>query len=96
MTPQHGERKNLSDSIVVAVTANPGITTNALCREVRARKSDVLAELELLRREQLLRFESGDRGSTCWYAVGGAGNQFLTCSRGVESNRPDAEVGSER
>jgi len=75
---------DLSASIVAAVTAHPGITTNVLCREVRVRKTAVLAELEALQREQILRFERGYRGSKCWYAVGGHGNRFLTCSRGVE------------
>jgi hypothetical protein len=86
MTAPHGGRHNLSASIVATVKANPGITTNVLCREVRVRKSDVLLELEALRREQLLRFENGYRGSKCWYFVEGRGNQFLTCSRSVESS----------
>jgi hypothetical protein len=81
MTAPHAGRNNLSGSIIATVTANPGITTNVLCREIRARKSDVLIELEALRREQLLRFETGNRGSKAWYLVGGRGNQFLTCSR---------------
>jgi hypothetical protein len=92
----HIARANLSDSIRDVAAANPGITTNMLCREVRVRKSDVLAELEALRREQLLRFESGCRGSKCWYVVGGQGNQFLAGFRGVGSNGSDAEVGGKR
>ena len=83
---------NLPDSILAVVTANPGITTNVLCREVRVRKSDVLAELEALRRERLLRFEDGQRGSKCWYLVSGEGNRFLTCSRGT----PEATSETER
>jgi hypothetical protein len=74
----------LADRILAVVGCNSGVTTNVLCREVKARKSDVLAELERLRREQLLRFEHGYRGSKCWYLVAGRGNRFLTCSRGVE------------
>jgi hypothetical protein len=80
--------------ILAVVTASPGITTNVLCREVRVRKTDVLAELERLRREQHLRFENGNRGSKCWYVVEGRGNQFLTCSRvasAVTSVVDDAE-----
>jgi len=73
----------VADQIVIAVAAEPGITTNVLCKGVRVRKSDVLAELERLRREQLLRFENGSRGSKCWYTLAGQGNQFLTCSRGT-------------
>src|SRR5262249_14186638 len=92
MTAPRGEQGKLSASIVAAVTANPGITTNVLCREVRVRKSDVLAELEALRREQLLRFENGYRGSKCWYLVPGRGNQFLTCSRPLPASTAAAEV----
>jgi hypothetical protein len=80
---QANPKTSLAESILAVVRANPGITTNVLCREVRVRKTDVLAELEVLRREQLLRFENGSRGSKRWYLVEGRGNQFLTCSRGV-------------
>jgi hypothetical protein len=91
MTRQLRSGRGLSNEILAAVTASPGITTNVLCREVRVRKSDVLAELEALRREQLLRFENACRGSKCWYLVGGRGNQFPTCSRGM----PEATFGTE-
>jgi hypothetical protein len=72
--------KALAGELLTAVAATPGITTNVLCRHVRVRKSDVLAELERLREEQLLRVEPGPRGSKCWHVVPGPGNQFLTCS----------------
>jgi len=85
---------NVSDSILAVVTAHPGITTNVICRQVRTRKSIVLAELEVLRREQLLRFENGFRGSKCWYVVGGRGNRFLTCSRGAPA--PTFQAGGDR
>jgi hypothetical protein len=83
---------DLSASIVAAVTAHPGITTNVLCREVKARKAVVLAQLEALRREQLLRFENGSRGSKCWYVVGGRGNRFLTCSPSASATTSDSEL----
>ena len=71
----------LADRILAVVATSPGVTTNVLCHDVRARKSVVLAELERLRQEQLLWFESGQRGSKCWHLVDGPGHQFLTCSR---------------
>jgi hypothetical protein len=75
--------RTLADLILAVVTTSPGVTTNVLCKQVKVRKSDVLVELERLRREQLLRFETGCRGSKCWYLVAGRGNRFLTCSRGM-------------
>ena len=80
----------LADRILAIVAGNPGITTNVLCREVKVRKSDVLAELGRLEREQLLRFDNGPRGSKCWYVVAGRGNQFPTCSRGMSAASSDA------
>ena len=44
---------DLAAQILAVVAANAGITTNILCREVKIRKSDVLAELDRLRQEQL-------------------------------------------
>lgn len=81
MTRQLRSGRALADEVLALVSASPGITTNVLCREVRVRKSDVLSELEALRREQLLSFENGYRASKSWYIVAGQGNQFLTCSR---------------
>jgi hypothetical protein len=86
----------LSASIVAVVTAHPGITTNVLCREVKARKAVVLAQLEALRREQLLRFENGNRASKSWYLVAGQGNQFPSGSWARPAPRLRAEGGSER
>src|SRR5262249_33102164 len=83
---------SLSDSILAVVAADPGVTTNVLCREVRVRKSAVLTELEALRREQLLRFEHGPRGSKGWHLVPGRGNQFLTCSRDASATTSDSEL----
>jgi hypothetical protein len=82
----------LSDQVIAVVTANPGITTNVLCTQVKVRKSVVLGELKRLRREQLLRFEHGRRGAKCWYLVGGRGNQFLTCSRGTPAPTSNSEL----
>ena len=73
MTRQLRSGRALADEILALVAANPGITTNVLCRVVRVRKSDVLAELEALRREQLLRFETGFRASKCWIRSQGTG-----------------------
>ena len=81
MTTQPEESLTLARRILAVVARSPGITTNVLCREIRVRKSDVLYELEALRQEQLLWFESGQRGSKCWHLVDGPGHQFLTCSR---------------
>jgi hypothetical protein len=86
----------LADRILAIVAANPGATTNKLCRQVKARKSDVLAELDRLQREQLLRFENGHRASKCWYLVEGRGNQFLTCSRGFVGQTSNAAVESDQ
>jgi len=88
MTRKLQSGQALSYEILAVVAASPGITTNVLCREIRVRKYDVLAELEVLRREQLLRFENGYRGSKCWYVVGGRGNRFLTCSRRRPTGTP--------
>jgi hypothetical protein len=85
-------RSALAERILAQVDSHPGVTTNVLCRELKARKSRVLAELEALRREQLLRFENGCRGSKCWYLVSGRGNQFLTCSRGADEAISETEV----
>jgi hypothetical protein len=82
----------LAARILAVVTSSPGITTNVLCRMVKVRKTDVLAELERLRREQLLRFESGRRGSKSWHVVEGRGNRFLTCSRGMPAVTGDRDV----
>ena len=82
----------LADQILAIVVASPGITTNVLCRKLKVRKTDVLAELERLRREHLLRFENGTRGSKCWYVVAGRGNQFLTCSRGTPAPTSNSEL----
>jgi len=82
----------LADQILAIVVASPGITTNVLCRKLKVRKTDVLAELERLRREQLLRFENGRRGSKSWHLVEGRGNQFLTCSWGMPAVTGDRDV----
>jgi hypothetical protein len=74
---------HLTEQVLAAVSTQPYITSNGVCRKLKARKADVLTELERLRRERLLRFEHGRRGSKCWYLVAGRGNQFLTCSRGT-------------
>ena len=92
MTTQPEESLTLARRILAVVARSPGITTNVLCRDVKVRKSDVLAELERLRREQLLRFENGQRGSTCWHLVAGRGNRFLTCSRGMPAPTSDSEL----
>jgi len=81
----------LATAILAAVERNPGIVTTALCRELRTRKSVVLATLEALQREQLLRFEKGRRGARCWFAV----DAELGCSHGsgqaVSTNPPTAK-----
>jgi hypothetical protein len=75
---------DLGARIAAAIGGRPGITTNVLCREeVKVRKADVLVELERLVREGVLRFETGERASKCWYLLAGRGNQFLTCSWGT-------------
>ena len=82
----------LADAIIAAVADNPGITTNVLCATVKVRKADVLADLERLRRERLLRVELGYRASKCWYLSSGQGNQFLTCSRSTPDDSGHAET----
>ena len=85
----------LAGAIIAAVTANPGITTNVLCREeIKVRKTDVLVELERLRGTGLLRFEKGERAAKCWYVVAGRGNQFPTCSWGAPDDRGHGETES--
>jgi hypothetical protein len=64
----------LADTVLTAVDANPGVTTNLLCKQVKVRKSDVLAESERLLQVDLLRVVEGSRASKCWYAVAGRGN----------------------
>ena len=82
----------LAERIITAVTDNPAVTTNVLCATVKVRKSEVLAELQRLQAEQLLRFENGMRGSKCWYVVAGPGNQFRTCSRGTPDETEHVET----
>jgi hypothetical protein len=82
----------LADDILSVVSSSPGITTNVLCKQVKVRRSVVLAELERLRQVGILRCEDGYRASKCWYFVPGRGNQFLTCSRGVAGAIPETEV----
>jgi hypothetical protein len=82
----------LADRIHAIVAQNPGITTNVLCREVKVRKRDVLAELERLRQLGLLRVEVGHRASKCWYPVRGQGNRFPTCSWGTSAASAAVEV----
>jgi hypothetical protein len=79
----------LAGRILAVVAEAPGITTNVLCKQVKARKSVVLLELQRLRQEGLLRCENGYRASKCWYLIAGQGHQFLTCSRGVEGGRSE-------
>jgi hypothetical protein len=85
---------DLASRILEIVAANPGLSTNVLCREVRARKGDILAELERLRHAHLLRVEHGYRASKCWYVVPDQGNQFPTCSGGTPARRSDVEMGT--
>jgi hypothetical protein len=59
----------LSNQILALITGTPGINTLDIARQVLARKSDVLVELEALRREQLVDFEKGPRGSKRWTAL---------------------------
>jgi hypothetical protein len=85
----------LTDRILATVVAASGVTTNVLCKQVKVRKSVVLAELERLRQVGILRCEDGHRASKSWYLVAGQGNQFLTCSRGtpaMELAAEDAEL----
>ena len=85
----------LADDILSVVSSSPGITTNVLCKQVKVRRSVVLAELERLRQVGILRCEDGHRASKSWYLVAGQGNQFLTCSRGtpaMELAAEDAEL----
>jgi hypothetical protein len=88
-------RVDLRTRILAVVTTAPGISTIAICREVRVRKSDVLAGLEALRREQLLRFQTGHRGSKCWFVVPEPSTCSRTCSRRASATTPDAASGIE-
>jgi hypothetical protein len=85
----------LADRILALVERRPGITTIGICREVRVRKSDVLAELEQLRREQLIRFQNGHRGSKCWFVVPRPSTCSRTCSRGTSAATSDVAGGTE-
>jgi len=79
---------DLTSWILATVADSPGITTNLICKQVKVRKSDVLTELDRLRRAGILRVELGHRASKSWYAVGGRRNQFLTCSWGTSAVEP--------
>jgi hypothetical protein len=74
---------DLTSRILATVADRPGITTNALCKQVNVRKTDILTELDRLRRTGLLRVELGHRASKSWYLAAGRGNQFLGCSWGT-------------
>jgi hypothetical protein len=52
MTPTTSTATDLAVRILALVAADPCITTIDICRAVRVRKSDVLAELKRLRQEQ--------------------------------------------
>jgi hypothetical protein len=80
----------LADRILAIAMVNPGVNTIAICRELRVRKSDVLAELEELHREQLLRFQTGHRGSKCWFVVSKPSSCSRTCSRGAPGTTSDS------
>jgi hypothetical protein len=86
----------VAEQILAVVVATPGITTNVLCKQVKVRKADVLAELERLRQNGLLRLERGLRASKSWYVVAGRGNQFLTGSREIGETSSTAEVDGDR
>jgi hypothetical protein len=81
----------LSGRILAVVFDHPGLSTVGVCREVRARKCDVLRELELLRREQLLRFERGARGAKSLLAVSEPSSCSRTCSRESPSGTEAAD-----
>jgi hypothetical protein len=85
----HSDTPTLAGSILSAVAADPGINTVGLCRELRVRKSDVLAELDRLRRE--LYFKTGHRGSKCWYSVERPASCSGRCSLGMPV--PTSDVG---
>jgi hypothetical protein len=86
---------DLADQIIAIVTGHPGITTIGICRAARVRKCDVLVELERLRREQVLRFQKGHRGSKCWFVVPGPSTCSRTCSRGTSASAPDVASGTQ-
>jgi hypothetical protein len=86
----------LSERIVAVVAACPGITTIGICRQLRARKADVLLELEALRREQVLRLEKGSRGSKCWFIIPEPPTCSGTRSRGMTARPYVTWYGGER
>jgi hypothetical protein len=86
---------HLATRILAVVATHPAITTIDIYRQVRVRKSDVLAALERLRREQLLRFQTGHRGSKCWFVVPEPSTCSRTCSRATSGATSNAASGIE-
>jgi hypothetical protein len=82
---------DLRNRILALIGSNPRISTIDICRALRVRKSDVLAELEQLRREQLLRQERGHRGSKCWSVLPEPSTCSCTCSRATPAATSDVE-----
>jgi len=80
---------HLAVRILAVVAADPSITTNGVCRKLKARKTDVIDELERMRRGRLLQFEHGKRGAKHWYPVAEPGNQFPQAARGTAANSRD-------
>jgi hypothetical protein len=80
----------LADRIIAVVTDRPGISTIALCRELRVRKADVLVELAALRREHRLGYEPGHRGAKSWFVLSEPPSCSHTCSRGTSAAREPA------
>ena len=69
---------HLAVRILAVVAADPSITTNGVCRKLKARKTDVIDELERMRRGRLLQFEHGKRGAKHWYPVESQGTSSHT------------------
>jgi hypothetical protein len=57
----------LVERIIAAVRARPGILTFELALAVKTRKAVVLAELERLQQEHVVRSEPRPRGGRAWY-----------------------------
>ena len=82
---------DLESRMLRIVSATPGINTLAICRDLRVRKSDVLVELERLRREHLLHYEPGHKGSKCWFVVAETSSCSPRCSRRTPGPTSDSE-----
>ncbi|MHB8643890.1 MAG: hypothetical protein ACYDA3_13500 [Gaiellaceae bacterium] len=74
MTQRNGRAGQLAlvtrlSDVIALVAANPGATSNAIVRELAARRGVVLSLLRLGRAAGLLRCELGPRRSKVWFAL---------------------------